>query len=243
MSRKPSYDSLVLDPTTALIENPSARIPICLVVDASYSMSSIVRGLKSTRMDQLNEGVRQFHQELLEDDTAKNAAEISIVAFADEAQIIQPFGPLSPAAADGTNSIEYTHQGTSLGSGVKLALDQIKQRKKEYQAAGVDYYQPWIVVLTDGCPTDSTHKDLTYEISEMVQNRRLTVFPIGIDVNHRGLEELKYISGGRAALKLHDTKFKELFAWLSQSVTAVSQSAPGDSVPLDTDAISTWASL
>ncbi|MGY8643147.1 MAG: hypothetical protein ACKVJU_18875 [Verrucomicrobiales bacterium] len=56
----------------------------------------IVRGDNLiTRMDELNEGLNQFYQELLDDPNAKRAAEVCVVAFAGDAEIIQDFEPLS----------------------------------------------------------------------------------------------------------------------------------------------------
>jgi uncharacterized protein YegL len=247
----------------ALIENPDARVPICLVLDASHSMSGIVSGDTRdtgrresrdgtdwiivegenivTRMDELNAGLSQFFQELLEDASARRAAEVCIVAFAGDAEIIRDFEPLSESLL-GTN-LEVSDQGeTSLGRGVELALQLLDQRKNEYKTAGVDYYQPWLVVITDGQPTDDSHRRIAPEIRKLVESKKLTVFPIavgGLD----DLSELAVISPGRRPLKLKGTKFRELFQWLSKSVARVSSSIPGENVPLDKDGLADWAEL
>ena len=41
---------------------------------------------------------------------------------------------------------------TPMGEGVRLALDLLDKRKQEYKDKGVDYYQPWLVLMSDGQP-------------------------------------------------------------------------------------------
>ena len=105
----------------------------------------------------------------------------------------------------------------------------------------VEYFQPWMVLMTDGQPTDS-YKSSAVNISSLIQDRKMTIFPIGIGeaVN---MDVFKEFSPTREPLKLKGLKFKEFFEWLSQSVTIVSQSIPGDKIKLDKEGISSWAEL
>ena len=57
-----------------LVENPTPRVPICLVLDVSGSMSG-------QPIEELQEGVRMFFDAIREDDVAQYAAEIAIVTF------------------------------------------------------------------------------------------------------------------------------------------------------------------
>ena len=257
-----SAQSLILR-QRALVENPDARLAICLVLDASYSMRGVVGGdYKSTgrketrdgatwtivegdnlvtRMHELNGGISQFFQELLDDPATKRAAEVCVVAFAGEAQLIRDFEPLNDSHR--AIRLEATQQDqTSLGQGVELALQLLDRRKDEYKLAGVDYYQPWIVVITDGQPTDDSHRRIEGEMRKRVEEKKLTVFPIavgGLD----DLTQLAVISPGRRPLRLKGTKFREFFQWLSKSMARVSTSIPGESVPLDTEGLKDWAEL
>jgi len=247
----------------ALIENPDARVPICLVLDASFSMGCIVAGDYRdtgrrenrdgtnwnivegenivTRMDELNAGLSQFFDELLEDASARRAAEVCIVAFANDAEIIRDFEPLSQSHLDVELSIKNQDE-TSLGSGVALALRLLEQRKTEYKTAGVDYYQPWLVIITDGEPTDDSHHEIGREIRKLVDSKKLSVFPIAVG-GIEDMSQLAVVSPARRPLRLQGTKFRELFQWLSKSVSRVSSSIPGETVPLDKGGIEDWAEL
>ena len=119
----------------------------------------------------------------------------------------------------------------------------MKKRKNEYKNNGVDYYQPWLVLMTDGYPDISS--ELTRAIQrtvEMANSKKLSIFPIAIG-DSADMNCLAKFSPKRSPLKLQGLKFREFFEWLSQSVSRTSQSIPGESVPLDIDGIKGWAEL
>lgn len=218
-----------------LVNNPTARVPVCLCLDVSGSMDG-------APIQNLNEGVRMFYDAIKDDEIAVYAAEISIVTFggtdaecmADFASLeLQP-NPPRPEA----------YGRTPMGEAVNMALDMLERRKQEYRDAGVDYYQPWLVLMTDGLPNGSK-EELSRAISrtcEAVNNRKLTIFPIGIG-DEADMATLQKFSPKRSPLKLKGLKFQEFFAWLSKSVSKTSQSIPGESVKLDIEGLKGWSEL
>ena len=216
-----------------LVNNPTARVPVCLCLDVSGSMSG-------KAIQELNEGVRLFYEAIREDDIALYSAEICIVTFGgrraecicDFASLdIQPDPPVLKASGM-----------TPMGEAVNMALDLLDQRKKEYRSNGVDYYQPWLVLMTDGAP-NGDKGELSRAIArttEAVNSRKLTIFPIGIG-SDAAMKVLGEFSPKRAPLKLQGLKFQDFFAWLSKSVSTTSQSTPGDSVKLDLEGITVWS--
>lgn len=217
-----------------LVNNPTARIPVCLCLDVSGSMSG-------ERINELNQGIELFYDAIKDDEVALYSAEISVVTFNDEATQLVDFASLELQPTPP----RLTASGcTYMGEGVNLALDLLEQRKKEYQDKGVDYYQPWLVLMTDGEPNGDTgefSRAVSRTVS-LIDNRKLTIFPIGIGSN-ADLNTLAKFSPNKPPLRLQGLKFKEFFTWLSQSVSKVSQSSPGEKVTLDTDAIKGWGSL
>lgn len=133
---------------------------------------------------------------------------------------------------------------THMGEAVNLALDSLEKRKTEYQENGLDYYQPWLVLMTDGSPNGDALilDEAISRTAKLIHDRKLTTFPIGIG-EHADLGALGKFSPTRSPLRLQGLKFKEFFSWLSQSVAATSQSMPGDSIPLDVEGLKGWADL
>lgn len=217
-----------------LVDNPTARVPVCLCLDTSGSMTG-------QPINELNEGVRMFYEAIRGDETAQYSAEISIITFGETVELIEDFANINrqPQAPK-----LQAYGKTPMGEAVNKALDCLEKRKQEYKDKGVDYYQPWLVLMTDGVPNGSG-SELLRAISrtvDMVQNNKLTVFPIGIG-GHVDMDILQQFSPKRRALKLQGLKFREFFAWLSKSVSRTSQSTPGDDVQLDVDGIRGWGEL
>lgn len=245
-----------------LVNNPTARVPICLCLDTSSSMGRIVGGdFQETgkqvyedgqmwnivtggvsAIDELAEGVKAFYEELLNDEVAQYSAEVCVVTFGgDTPQLVVDFAnidrqpELPPLTAEGE---------TPMGEAVNLALDRLEVRKKEYQEKGVDYYQPWLVLMTDGEPTGDAG-ELSRAISrtvELVNAKKLVVFPIGIG-DEADMDTLARFSPQRTPLHLKGMRFKDFFQWLSQSVSRTSMSMPGENIKLDTDGIKGWGEL
>lgn len=234
-----------------LVNNPTPRVPICLCLDTSGSMARTVGGTSTGHtvfvdgkswnvvsggkccINEMQQGIEQFYNALREDETARYSAEISIVTFDDKAECVLDF-----ANIDRQEEIPQLvpHGNTAIGEGVNLALDLLEKRKEEYKEKGVDYYQPWLVLMTDGEP-NGDQAALWRAIDrtrEAVNADKLTVFPIGID-EEADLEALNQFSPKRQALRLEGFHFQEFFSWISQSVAQTSRSYPGESITLDID--------
>ena len=213
-----------------LIENPTARVPICLVLDVSSSMNG-------APITELNEGVKLFFDAIRTDAVAQYAAEICVVTFGDSVTKKVDFMSIERQEVPAL----YAMGLTPMGEGITMALDLLEARNEDYKRAGVDYYQPWMVVMTDGAPTD----DITAaaaRIIALVAGKKLTVFPIAIG-DAANMTTLATLSPTRPPLRLQGLNFREFFTWLSRSVSRVSQSMPGESVELDVAGIQAWGKV
>lgn len=213
-----------------LVENPTARVPICLVLDVSGSMGG-------APINELNEGVKLFFDAIRADDVAQYAAEICIVTFGDSVQKKVDFMSIERQEAPTLDAMG----STPMGEGIGMALDLLEARKEDYKRAGVDYYQPWMVVMTDGAPTDDITAAAS-RINTLVAGKKLTVFPIAIG-DGANMATLATLSPTRPPLRLQGLNFREFFTWLSRSVSRVSQSMPGESVELDVAGIQAWGKV
>jgi len=197
-------------------DNPSQRVPCVLVLDTSVSM-------RGEKIDNLNEGLVTFANELQADGMAAKSADIAIVTFG-PVEVFQDF-----VTADEFFPVTLTTQSnTPMGEAILKAIDLCRNRKDDYKAAGIAYYRPWIFMITDGAPTD----DVT-AAKAAIQNgekqREFSFYAVGVEgADMNALQDLST----REALTLKGMSFREMFSWLSSSLSLVSRSQVGEEVPL-----------
>jgi uncharacterized protein YegL len=196
-----------------LADNPDPRIACALLLDTSGSMAG-------APIDQLNQGFAQFCDEIKDDDLACKRAEISVISFDSSARVDIPFTEGRYLQSRRLNA----GGSTAMGAAINLALDELAAQKQAYKNAGLEYYRPWIFILTDGGPTDSAvFSAAAARLRQAEAAKGASVFPIGVGPN-ADLIKLKELSARRDPHKLDGLKFKEFFGWLSASLSAASQS-------------------
>lgn len=198
-------------------ENPEPRCPVVLLLDTSGSMMG-------NAIAELNQGLQRFWDEVSADTLAAKRVEVSVVTFG-PVKVQQEFATINNCSpptcvADGV---------TPIGEAVIKGCALLQERKKLYRQNGIAYFKPWMILITDGSPTDDI-SDAIEAVSLGDKQNALSFFCIG--VSDADMKMLSSLSGSREPLKLKGLQFSEFFLWLSASVAGVSQSSPGDIVPL-----------
>lgn len=211
-----------------LIENPSTRCACMLVLDTSGSMSG-------QPIAELNQGVAHFIQAVQQDEVAAYSVEVGIITAGSSVNMQLPFK--TAMEIDQIPQLKASGS-TPLGQAVQLAVQSLEERKSEYQRAGVAYYQPWLVIISDGEPTDEW-QTIAAHTKDLSAQRKLVVLPLGVE--SANLSILGEFSS-RGAKKIAGLKFNEFFEWLSASMSRVSASA-STSQAVDLPSTDSWDSI
>lgn len=214
--------------TNDLIDNPSPRCPCLMVLDTSASMNG-------EPITQLNQGLQQFIHSLKEDDVAACSVELAVLTAGRQVEEVLPF----TTAMNLQDCAPFSAYGmTPLGEAVERGLDMLETRKRDYKKNGVPYYQPWLVLISDGSPTDSWQA-AAQRARVQAEKRALVSLMVGVD--GADMQTLGQFSN-RPALKLNGLRFADFFQWLSASMSRVSASA-STSASVNLPPTDGWASI
>lgn len=229
-------------PEPEFVDNPEPRCPCVLLLDTSGSMkderkvsapaslsplqqllkdSPVTRSVRP--IDELNEGLKAFRNELMADELAVKRVELSLVTFGPVRQLTDFQTP------DVFRPPQLTAEGdTPMGSAIEKAIQLVNDRKTVYRQNGISYYRPWIFMISDGEPTDNWQRSV-----ELVRNgehaKAFAFFAVGVEgADFKKLSQLSI----RQPLRLNGLRFQEMFMWLSSSLGYVSRSATSDEIKL-----------
>jgi uncharacterized protein YegL len=219
--------------------NPDPRIACVVLADVSGSM-------QGEPIAALERGFAAFTHYVRTETLACKRVEVAVVTFGTVASVLVPMQEARTLAP-----VQFTAGGTTnLAAGIHLSLDVLEDRKHAYKVAGLQYYRPWILVLTDGKPNVEGFDEAVARLNSVESAKGVTVFAVGAGprVDYRQLARL---STQRSPAPLDGLKYESLFEWLSASLSNVSNSsefarddqvfhAMGDGIPLPS--VSGWTS-
>ena len=204
------------------IANPDKPQAACVILlDTSRSM----RGAPIRALEQ---GLAAYRDFIANDPDAKMIVETCVIGFSDEAKVLHPF------SAVGDLPTLDLHAGgwTSMGAAIDLGIAQIEERKALYREEGVDYYRPFLVLITDGAPTDlkgARFAECAAKLQQGAKERRFV--PLLFGTGNANFDKLKQLAGETGVVAgIDGARFAEFFQWLSRSVSGLADSKPGEVV-------------
>ncbi len=204
-------------------ENPDPRCAAVLVVDRSYSMS------QGGAIDSLNDGLQVLQEELMRDELAARRIELGVVSFGasvNKDSEIKPVDEFVPPTLVASGD-------TPMAKAMMTALHMVADQVSVYKKAEIAYYKPWILLITDGFPTDSSDdlEAAILQLQDAQQNGHVTVFTVGVEGADFGtLDRMNYKFSPK---KLSAVKWSEFFVWLTNSLKKISCSSPNQKTSLD----------
>ena len=243
------------DFSAEVAENYEQKCLCVLVLDISGSMNEIIdsTGIVDTgktifvdgknynvveggvsKLDNLNEGLKSFYEDIEKDETTSQRLELSVVTFNDFVNIIQEPSLISNCKVP----ILEASGDTALIEAVDEAIAMVDARKKWYKSTGQPYYRPWIILITDGEPNEGKKiNTLSQRIKQDTANKRYVFLSIGVD--NANMSVLQELQGNIPAMKLKGAKFSSFFRWLSASMGSIVTADEGQTINLSNDA-SDW---
>ena len=200
-------------------ENYEQKCLCVLVLDTSGSMNN-------GAINDLNEGLSLFKEQIMQDPVAIDRLEIAIVTFNSDVEVIQEPCLFSNVSIP---TLKATGQ-TQLVKAINQAQMIVEERKDYYKSSGIPYYRPWIVVMTDGepYPAGQDVEGLSQKIHADVENKKYVYYMIGIGNEVQDSTLKKLSTDEFPPVRLDAVNFREFFTWLSASASVVVNDIIGD---------------
>ena len=199
-----------------------AHLACVLLLDTSCSMIG-------EPINNLNKALRDFKEQVQADEMSARRIDVAIIEFNSDVRVVQDFVPISRM-----EPITLTATGcTSMGAGIELAIKKLKERNLVYANAGTPVYQPWIVMITDGAPTDdiTTAAQLIKAEEAKGTNGKLKFWTAGVP--GFSLEYVAKLSDTKRIMKLESDNFENFFKWVGGSISTISVSRVDEKVKLE----------
>jgi uncharacterized protein YegL len=234
ISEKMPVNQFIKDHTPPILKT---RFPVILVLDSSGSMAG-------SRINEINAGLSYLRLGLQGYRNGKTAVndvvdasnlplsklDLAVIQFDSNVNVIQPFSKIEnflppTLVAQGT---------TSMGKAIMKAIELTKTQKQLYQSLDIEWYRPWIFLVTDGEPTDMQQGDFLWnQVTKCIQdgedNKDFMFFSVGI--GQTNFQFLKSISPqNRPPLKMKEGSINKMFKWLGESFELVTTSPPNTKV-------------
>lgn len=168
-------------------------------------------------IEKLNEGLQAFQEALDETCPSRGScADICVIGFDKEVKTLMPFCPLGEFRIPKLHLSEVN--GCVMNEAIITGLDMIEALEQEYKSLGVRYWRPWMLLMTDGVPTDSEYAAYAKEcLQEAFKAKKIDFYPMGIgeEINTAHLESYTR-NGSGMVLKADKRCFKEILPnpWL-----------------------------
>ena len=200
----------------------ATRVPICMCVDASFSMVG-------PRIEAVLSGIRAFIRDGRADPYACDSIDLCLISFGgSEAKLLQPFAPISridcPQIEPGG--------GTPLGMAIGFALDQIAERMTDYESMGMQTHSPHLIIISDGAATDGTD-DAESRLRRAERDMRVRVQCVRIGDDASGDALLRRLDSRGRVMACDAMSISAFFGWVSQSAAELSTEGPTDADALE----------
>lgn len=192
------------------------HLACCLLVDVSSSMGN------NGKIDQLNSALAQFKDQVCTDNLSKKRVEVCVISFGTTVKIESSFVNVQDFVAP-----KLTAYGmTAMGEGIRYALEVVHKRCHEYHQLGIECYKPFVMMITDGIPTDDVSgvKALIDARENEGSFGHLRFHAFGVE----GADTDLLYSLTNRVMAVKNNNFASAFNWASKTMKTISHSHLSD---------------
>lgn len=200
-----------------LLVNPSVRIPVMFCIDTGKEMFKTMDDGQS-KLDKAQTTVNTIINNF-SSDGLKNCVDFSVVTFSDDVACDKYFSCIG----DNPYEVDLKNKAySSIGAGIKLSADLLRERIEDYRKAGIEYKVPFMFIFF-GSKVDADDpaiENAAEMIASLYEEEGLHVFPINI--GDADMETLGRFASEKTFEKYGNVDFENFYNLVSGSVISIS---------------------
>lgn len=202
------------------------HMSVLIAVDTSGSV-------EGEALRNINENLNNFRQIVCQDPVAARCVDVCVLSFDDEVRVLQDWCPIQDM-----RRFELASGGfTNLNGAVLTGIQKIRERSRVYREQGIVERKPYLIVMTDGFDTVTGSVDeATRRAGERIVGGKLKLWFLGFGPYDRDTAAKLCHANGDWCFEVRngDFNFNDFFDFAANSVKAMSVSAPGERVVVNT---------
>ena len=204
-----------------------SRRPCVLLLDGSFSMAG-------APIRELNQGLLRFYREVNGRPALAKSLDLAVLRFAETVQVLRPLGPWGKWGPTAMRA----EGGTPMGEALRLSLQMLHRYLGADKPAGRAKCLPWLIVMSDGQPTDEWEGQ-ALRVQCLAAANEMLVLAVGIG-DMADMDALKRLCSPQMPPKrLKGLSFVQFFEWLGESLQLPAPTSPNGMLSLPPS--SSWA--
>lgn len=150
--------------------------------------------------------------------------ELAVISFGSAVETVRGLTSVTRGGIT-AEALQSGGGGTMMDTAMLRGVEMLRERMRSYHRFGVEYYKPWLVLMTDGTPTEPV-EDAAELFSRLTAARReLCFFALGVgSADLHALSRYRECAPNGAAFAAGGSgAFCDFVGWLGESLDAVSR--------------------
>lgn len=202
---------------TKILEANQPHVPVVLLADTSGSMASSIHDL--------NQALTAFKRNIETDMLASAVIDIALVEFNSTTTVRNQF----QAVKEWNPPTLSVSGSTEMGAATQVGLNMLKGRMRTYMETGVPFNRGWIILVTDGAPTDSID-EVSREIKGLHGKKKIHSFALAAPGFNASVLNNLCPSG---VFQMTDSNYMDALKMFSSTLITVSGSKPDTLIPME----------
>ena len=203
-------------PYNEILACSEGHLAAVIAIDESGSMNN------GSKLQAVIDGIENFKKSNSSDPITLKRVDVCVLTFGGRGvKVIQDWIPMAEFVKQ--PPLEIVAEGTTpLGEAIIKSIELTRERNRVYSSIGTPAFTPFVMVVTDGLPSDSL-EEAKKRLREREDQKKIRLFCCGVGLENTDMQTLASLSK-RTIQCTDEGALSGLFDWMTESISTISHS-------------------